>query len=93
MADPEGNAIKTMAVTIAVRAAARWGLTLVPTLSLPAFSGDAVVFPLAGVVVEAGTPGAAGVEAFVKMAASGELGDMPRSSVLWPLPQRKVRNP
>lgn len=77
MADPEGNAIKTMVMTIAVRVAARWGPTLVPMLSLPAFSGDAVVFPLA-----AGTPGAAGVEAFVKMAMSGELGGRSRSSVL-----------
>ena len=92
MADPEGNAIKTMAMAIAIRAAAMWGPCLVPKLPLSAFSGDDVVLPVAGVVVEPEAAGVAAVEAFVKIAASGELGDKPRSSVYGHCHNAKLEN-
>lgn len=75
MADPEeGNAIKTKAMAIASKTTI-WGPSLVAILELSAFSDDDV---LPGVVAVAGV-----AEAFdVKIAASAELGDKPRSSVM-----------
>lgn len=73
-ADPAGEANTKMAATI-MKKPARWGLCWNP-LESPAFSD-------CDVPVDVDAAGVAVVEAFVKMAASGELGDMPRSSVHW----------
>ncbi len=69
MADPAGKARRKMAITIAIRQA-KWGPSLVPILESLTFSEDEDV----------GVLGVA-VEIFVKIAASGEEGDSPSSSV------------
>ena len=70
-ADPAGNAKRKMAIAIAIRPV-KWGPSLVPKLVLLAlaFSDDD---DDVGVGVA--------VEAFVKIAASGEPGASPNSSV------------
>lgn len=79
-ADPAGKANTKMVATI-INRPARGGLSWIP-LEPPACSG--CDFPV-------DTAGVADVETFVKMAASAEPGDRPRSSVHWQA-QYKVRN-
>lgn len=69
-ADPAGNAKRKMAIAIAIRPV-KWGPSLVPKLVSLVFS-DADDDD-----VEVGVA----VEAFVKIAASGEPGASPNSSV------------
>jgi hypothetical protein len=69
-----------MAATI-INRPARGGLSWIPVLE-----SSPCDFP-----VPVDTAGVADVEAFVKMAASAEPGDRPRSSVHWQA-QYKVRN-
>lgn len=68
-ADLAGNAKRKMAIAIAIRPV-KWGPSLVPKLVSLAFSDD---------VDDVGVGVA--VEAFVKIAASGEPGASPNSSV------------